>query len=273
MIELLYTAFMQLTDNTLKEFRLEGAPILLPGGEKRSYRIGNYVLKHINKDSEEYINWISDLMDTLPEKGFRISKPLKTKTGAWITQDGWTAWSFIEGNHQFEDNIPQTIEGIMSFHKALEAIPKPDFLTTANDPYNKADKYTFDEINIVINPQLENLVNSLQILKKPLISLSNQLIHGDLNPDNILLTENRPPAIIDLAPYWRPADFSLAVYAYWIGPYRNHPERLKYFKSIPQFDQLLLRAAIRMLVIMSELKNVRELDRYIHATEVGIMSL
>jgi hypothetical protein len=89
-----------------------------------------------------------------------------------------------------------------------------------------------------------------------------------LNPGNILLAPSRPPAIIDIAPYWRPADFALAVYAYWIAPWRNKPALLKKFPDSQEFKQLLIRAAIRMLLIMSEFNNIRDEERFRKATEI-----
>ncbi len=47
---------MKPDENVLRQFNLEGEIEFLPGGEGRTYRVGNIVLKHINNDSEEYIN-------------------------------------------------------------------------------------------------------------------------------------------------------------------------------------------------------------------------
>jgi hypothetical protein len=63
-----------------------------------------------------------------------------------------------------------------------------------------------------------------------------------------------PPAFIDLAPIWRPAAFALAIFANWIGPRQGDVSVLRHFDHIPDFDQLLLRAAIRMLLIMSSFR-------------------
>jgi hypothetical protein len=56
----------------LGQFTLSGEIVFLPGGEGRTYRVGNVVLKHINKDSEEYTNWIAFLFANIQEDGFRV---------------------------------------------------------------------------------------------------------------------------------------------------------------------------------------------------------
>ncbi|MCP4543087.1 MAG: hypothetical protein GY832_38735 [Chloroflexi bacterium] len=60
--------------------------------------------------------------------------------------------------------------------------------------------------------------------------MPRQLIHGDLNHENIPIDSNLPR--------------------------RGAPSVLRHFEDIAHLDQLLIRAAIRMLLIVSELKGV-----------------
>jgi len=80
--------------------------------------------------------------------------------------------------------------------------------------------------------------------------LTDQLIHGDLSLANILIAPPLPPAFLDLAPFWRPVEFALGMYANWVGPRQGDISVLKYFQHIQAFDQMLLRASIRMLLVM-----------------------
>ena len=93
------------------------------------------------------------------------------------------------------------------------------------------------------------------------------------NGANVLLAadpppQGQPPGIIDMAPYWRPAGFALAVFAYWIGPWRNRPDLLARFAHVEQLDQLLIRAGIRMLLIMSEFGRLTDMAWYTRATKM-----
>jgi hypothetical protein len=46
------------------------------------------------------------------------------------------------------------------------------------------------------------------------------------------------------------------MFANWIGPRRGDVSVLRRFEDIAHFHQLLLRAAVRMLLIVSELRGV-----------------
>jgi len=254
--------------NVLKQFGIDGEIIFLPGGEERTYRVGNIVLKHLYKDTLEYSLQISEWFSKIKEDGFRIPRPILTIDGKWVTENRWSAWTFLEGNHDYNDHIKKTIDAIIAFHKALKGLPKPKFLEIVDSPYIKADKYAWENIPNQIHSDVKEMVQKLYKVRKSVDGLENQLIHGDLNPDNILISDTLPPAIIDIAPYWRPVEFALAVYAYWIGPWRDDKEVLKYFSEVKEFNQMLVRAGIRMLLIMSEFNKINDLEKYKKATNI-----
>ncbi len=259
---------MNPNENVLKQFNLKGEVEFLPGGEGRAYKVGQVVLKHINKDSEEYTKWIADLFSETQEDGFRVAKPIKNIDGIWVTDNGWSAREFLEGSHNYKDSIKTSIQAITAFHKAIEDFSKPDFLGKEDSPYIRADTYAWGDKPESIHEDIKNLVEALYAIRKPVVGLKEQIIHGDLNPNNILVSDSLPPAIIDITPYWRPIEFALAIYAYWIACYRDEKEILNYFKDIKEFDQMLVRAGIRMLLIMSEFNKIHELEKYKKATEI-----
>lgn len=254
--------------NELKQFNLSGKIVFLSGGEGRTYKVGKAVLKHINKDSQVYTQWIAELFAHIKENGFRVSKPIPTIENKWITQDGWTAWTFLEGNHDFKGFIKESITAVNSFHEAIKDIPRPVIIGNDDSGYTRADRAAWGDKPTTINEQVKEMVDALYEIRKPIAGLRDQLIHGDLNPDNILIAPGMPPAIIDIAPYWRPPEFALAVYAYWIACYRNDPEMLTYFSEVKEFKQMLIRAGIRMLLIMSEFNTVHEVEKYMRVTEI-----
>jgi hypothetical protein len=64
------------------------------------------------------------------------------------------------------------------------------------------------------------------------------------------------PAFLDFSPFWGPAEFALAIFANFIGPRQGDVSVLKHFEGIAHFDQLLIRAAIRMLLVMSVINDL-----------------
>jgi Ser/Thr protein kinase RdoA (MazF antagonist) len=115
---------------------------------------------------------------------------------------------------------------------------------------------------------LEGLVNTLYAKLDHLPPMEWQLIHGDLSPENILIAPEKSPGFIDFTPFWAPVDFAIAIFANFIGPRKNDASVLPYFDDIPHFDQLLLRAAIRMLLVVSELGGVNECQTERRAAEI-----
>jgi predicted trehalose synthase len=106
----------------------------------------------------------------------------------------------------------------------------------------------------MIAPLADELYGRLQ----PLPPLRCQLVHGDLNADNVLLAEGCSPAFIDFTPFWAPVGFAVAMFANWIGPRTGDATVLADFEDDPHFPQLLLRASIRMLLVVSELRRVED---------------
>jgi len=85
-----------------------------------------------------------------------------------------------------------------------------------------------------------------------------QLVHGDLSHENVLISEGEAPGFIDFTPFWAPAEFAGAMFANWIGPRLGDVVVLDAFSDEPHFRQLLLRASIRMLLVVSELRGVED---------------
>ena len=178
--------------------------------------------------------------------------PLRAKQGGWISPSGWSAWTFVAGRPASKEDVPSVIAAIRAFHHALAQQPYPAYLATRDTPYDRADQAAWDTPPDAIDPHLVPLVSELLRLRQPIAPLRAQLIHGDLNEENILVAPGVPPAINDLTPYWHPPEFALAVLAYWLGPYRGDMSILRAFAQVQEFDQLLVRAALRTIFIAHE---------------------
>jgi uncharacterized protein (TIGR02569 family) len=254
---------------TLAAFGLaDEAPVPLPGGEERVFRVCDAVLKHLGHGRADVVAWTADLHDGIREDGFRVSRPLPTTSSRWVTADGWSAWTFLDGHHDYRGRIPESVAAIERYHAALQAYDHPPILETIDNPWTRADRQAFWDRPAEVHPELAQQVAALYAIRQPLRGLHDQLIHGDLNPGNMLIADGLPPGIIDVAPYWRPASYALAVYAYWIGPWWDAMDRLEHFAHVDQFDQLLIRAGLRMLLTMSESGRLTDMKRYARATRL-----
>jgi hypothetical protein len=224
----------------------------LPGGEGRTYTAGRLVFRR--EDNRDDATLIARIHARLPRsRAFRVSRPVPARCGSWVSPAGWSAWTFVSGVSATAADLPRVVPAVTAFHGALAGLARPRLLARRDSPYDRADKAAWGRMPTGIGPTLTRFVGALARWRRPLLVRQRaQIIHGDLNPDNILVAAHAAPALIDLAPYWRPPGFALAVLAYWLGPHRGDRAVLDAFDHVPDFPQLLVRAALRSVLIWHE---------------------
>lgn len=248
-------------------FGLADTPAQLPGGSQPIFRIGSVVLKRIhetaleNNHSPQLAQWIADISARLEPRGFRLAQPIAAADGRWITDDGWAAWRFLEGRPASSADIPSCIAAIIALHQALQGIDRHPLMDDNRTPWGIAHRQCWGAPPAAIQPQIRPLISQLYALRQPIQTSPSQLIHGDLNVENILIADGQPPAFLDFSPFWAPAEFALAIFANWAGPRRGDSAALRQFAHIPNFTQLLIRAALRMLLVMVAIDRLGGWDR------------
>jgi uncharacterized protein (TIGR02569 family) len=254
-------------------FRVGREATLLPDGlDQRTFRSGGVVLRRLGEGAEEEARWTAELFSRIEQRGFRVPTPIRARSGEWLVR-GWTAETFLEGRPAGPADAPQVAAAVDAFHRALAGEPLPAFRTGIGDPnpWDRADAWAWGELPTPVDPRLTEPLARLAAVRGPLPALAHQLIHGDLNPDNILVGpegSGLAPGIIDMTPYWRPAGYAAAVAAYWLGPYRGDAAVLEPFAGVPHFPQLLVRAALRMLLTFRDLTDVGDAEQYRPAIDV-----
>jgi uncharacterized protein (TIGR02569 family) len=197
--------------DVLDAFGLTGDPVVLPGGEGRSIRVGDAVLKPADPDRET-TDWLADIMASLPEDGFRVARPLRTADGAW-SHSGWSASRHLAGtepDHAVAPRWPEIIAAGRAFHRALAGVPRPGFLDRRSSWWATGDKVAWGEEEPDLLPGFRVPYDALASLLGPPPRDRSQLIHGDLT-GNVLFAPGLAPAVIDFSPYWRPPAFGEAV--------------------------------------------------------------
>lgn len=229
--------------DVLKAFGLSGEPRRLSGGQGTTYRFGNAVLKPI--DNIDEASWVADLNTRLVSDAFRVPKPIKADNGSWVWK-GWIASEFIEGAHE-KNLYTEAITISQEFHGALKSILKPSFIDQKDNVWAVADRIAWGEQPFPDFALTAKYFQKVSSLFKPIESPC-QLIHGDWGLGNILFTKDDKPAVIDFSPYWRPADFAIAIMIIDALAYENaRPTIVDLCAQIKQFDQLLLRALTRRI--------------------------
>ena len=229
--------------DVLKAFRIDAVPTRLPGGQGTSYRAGQIILKPAG-DAQE-TSWIAGVYNSLKQDGFRIARYIESTAGDWVV-DGWFAQEYVEGRHS-NTRWKDAIASCQRFHEALRGIRRPDFLDARTDPWSVACRVAWQEQPLVCYPELRRPLADLFSVIRP-VDLESQVIHGDFTM-NLLFADGLPPAVIDFSPYWRPAEFAMAIIVVdalvWEGA---DASILDHVDGVADIDQMLVRAEIRRIM-------------------------
>lgn len=230
--------------HVLAAFDAEGAVEPLPGGQGESFRAGPVVLKRTGDPAEA--QWIGDLFSSLEGPGFRVPRPVPSRTGGWMAS-GWTAFEYVEARVAGPNGgrWPETLAACRAFHRALAGEPEPAFIQRATHAWAVADRLAWGEFTVEPLEPYRSSIARLERLLRP-VDLPSQPVHGDFAA-NVLFAEDGPPCVIDFSPYWRPELFAEAVVVAdafaWAGA--GESLVLDWREGEPAAVQLLIRAVLR----------------------------
>jgi hypothetical protein len=194
--------------------------------------------------------WLADVLSQLRPAGFRLAVPVRGRGGEWITQDGWAAWTAMDGRSAGPGNTVPCAASVDAFHDAVARIEVPPEVRENRSVFGLADHMAWNDPPAVFDDRLRDALTRLYELRRPILNIDAQLIHGDPNPGNFLIEARRAPAIIDIAPLVRPPLYSTAMLALWFGPRLQPRQNWTRLRAGTEWAQCLVRAAIRMLLIV-----------------------
>ena len=227
----------------LSAFGANGDPVPLAGGRSLAWRVGDLVFKPADL-APDALAWQVDVLPTVHAPDVRLSIPQPAKGGELVV-DGWTAWSYLPGEHR-AGRWTDIIDVGGRFHEALAGLARPAFLATRTDPWAIGDRVAWAEAPIDPYRGVPHVARLAALRRRT--EAPSQLIHGDLT-DNVLFADDLPPAVIDLSLYWRPAAFANAVVLadalVWEGADESLLESVG---DVDDIDQMLVRALIFRIV-------------------------
>jgi uncharacterized protein (TIGR02569 family) len=240
--------------DVLRAFGVSGPSEPLPGGQGRTYAVGEVVLRPA--DSVVAAEWIAEVTATVREDGFRVPRPRPARDGRGWVVDGWTAWERAAGEQRTWDaDWPSALEAAVRFHRAVAAVPRPAFPAERDDVFAQADRMTWGELALPSEEPLGGVLHALARHRTP-VEAEPQLVHGDM-AGNLLWCDGLAPAVIDLSPYWRPAGLGPAQLVtdavLWYGAdvslADRLADRLAGHLAGPEARQLVLRAVLFRLAV------------------------
>ncbi|WP_344103635.1 DUF6331 family protein [Myceligenerans crystallogenes] len=192
----------------LESWGLHGSPVRLDGGQGNAWAVDDVVVKAV--ETYGLAEWSGEELAKVRQRGFRLAMPIRTRSGQWET-GGWSASYRIDGNVPDHRNRPrwrEIIEAGRAFHRAVADLAPPSFATGGTSWWAVADRYAWNEEDLLLDPELEA---SAALLRPLLADLGEpQLVHCDLT-NNVLLADGEPPGVIDLSLYRRPPSYAEGV--------------------------------------------------------------
>jgi uncharacterized protein (TIGR02569 family) len=192
--------------HVLAAFGAVGVPVVEPGGQGRTWRVGDRIVKPC--DNAAAAAWTAAALPTLAASArFRVPLPVPSRAGNWV-ESGWQAWQAVSGQPDVTrwDEVLDLSDAV---HRALAGLPRPAFLDTRDDPWSYGDRVAWQELPVNPRAVMADLLLRLARARRP-IDLPAQLVHGDLL-GNVLFAPGQPPAVIDWSCYYRPALWAQAV--------------------------------------------------------------
>lgn len=240
----------------LKAFSLTTTPTPLPGGQGQSFLSGAAVIKFVGPIDAEEAEWTSYTLVSLPPSPyFTIPALIPTSTGHYV-YEGWTAAHFCTGTDRPVGHWDELFLAARHFHKALEGVQEPEFLRRRMHPWARGDRVAWGEEAVDVVPPLAPMYEKLLSLRKDVIAVPAQLVHGDLS-GNILFSDGTPPVVIDFSPFWRCVDYAAAIaVADGIADFGEGEEVLRAAGLGEDGMQMLVRALVFRIVARSELVGV-----------------
>jgi uncharacterized protein (TIGR02569 family) len=233
-------------------FGISSEARLLTGGQGTAIQYDNIVVKPCHDPAE----WtgLAALLSRLRPVGYRLAKPKQALDGRWVV-DGWMATHLVEGTPGYKGREAEALSACRCFHQDLADVyglsDCPDWLGSVSNVWRKANQLAWGELPLSkelgddVYEYLTPIVKSI----RP-IDLPNQITHGDPGSDNVLFALNQAPALIDIAPYWRPAGYAIAMMLAdgiaWEG---SKLSTLALARDEPYIGQLLLHAVMFRLTV------------------------
>jgi Ser/Thr protein kinase RdoA (MazF antagonist) len=158
------------------------------------------------------IQFDHDALDFLHERGVPVAPPVPSIRGATFWQNGerlWEVFPAVPGRHFRDagtDDIRALAEALSAFHRAGKEF-KPRTQTHKLGPRGETDPAQLLDIARKLRPDAHAVLKlyedwiaeaSADLPDAAFASLPSTLIHGDIQPANILIDAGRVTALVDL---------------------------------------------------------------------------
>ena len=241
----------------ISAFGCKGTPKPLDGGEGRSFRIENYVLKPV--ENIALYEWCADLLQRLRVFDIRFSAPIATRDGHFV-HNGWGASLYEPGSHRNGDWKEKLRVG-RSFHEAMnQVVAKP--IPDRDDRWSQAHEIVWgrmeipSEMDVKIQRTLGDIISRFKE-----VDYDEHVIHSDLC-GNIMFHECSPPLVIDFSPAIGPQAYGEAILVSDAIAWEGAPTGLVSLLPDTEYYRQMFYRAVAFRTIVAGLFYADKFDRF-----------
>ncbi|MHA6796509.1 TIGR02569 family protein [Pseudonocardia bannensis] len=223
----------------------EPRPVAWAG--QRAWQCGDALIRPVSDNA--VAAWSAGVLDGLEVDGVRLARPLRSSDGRWVVA-GWAACRFLPGTA--EPRHDEVVAASMRLHVATARVLRPRLLDDRDDLLSRSVSAAFGERRLTLDPATGGaLFMDLAAYRRP-VRLVPQVVHGELF-GSVLFDDEGAPAVLDLVPFWRPAEWAAAVIVVdalaWGGADEGLLER---WAHLDEWPQALLRAVLYRLALHAQ---------------------
>nr|WP_284739617.1 aminoglycoside phosphotransferase family protein [Rhizobium sp. CG5] len=137
------------------------------------------------------ILWLVQVQQIARQHGFVVPELIESRWGQ-LVEDGWTCETHVEGTSFAPEEMPAILPLISDFHAATADLPqRPGFLSSVA----LLDEVSGGDVDLDTMPV--QLVSRCREAWRGVQDRKDAIIHGDLNPGNLIRCSDGRTALID----------------------------------------------------------------------------
>jgi homoserine kinase type II len=261
----------------------------VPAGSDLARRVvtgrGSYLLKPAYRQADVELQ--AEVATLLTARGIRQPRLEPTRSGGYVTRSGYFLQELLPGVSPTRPTPAQTtaaMRHVAAYHLALGELPvsyEPDrgslWVRVTDPDFLLAELPGLLARNGLADRAPGLALDYLRRSQAGLAALPRQIVHGDIGPDNFLMTGDEVIALVDFTPHLQPVLFAAATALYWfhvygqphVGPDQLRANMATMAEVRPWTDaELALWPAALVLEALRRLATPLELARE-HAAAVG----
>lgn len=208
---------------------------------------------------------------TLNDRDVRQARLVRTTTGAAVSSTGHVVLEWLNGSvslHPSEQQVGATFRHVAHYTAALADITVPTELINNETIFTQVVDAAWLQQNLSRLCQFlpvdwdRTPVRSAQAHLRQLTELPDQLVHGDIGPDNVVYDGGTVVAIIDFTPFPAPALFGLCTALYWFFVHgRSEPDLADLREAVAAYETIqplspVEREALPAMLIKESLRRL-----------------